>query len=172
MLRSQTLANIHEIFSNYILVDLLYILRSSVGSSFCTHYTCLVFQIAPLNVFCHHNRHLIGHFKFLWIFEYFRKIALKTSRWKARRSRDLSSPSLLTQYNTHTCWGTTLTTKQTEPTIIIFDLGTNPVVGHVLVHFVDKIHVLVATVELLWLWCFHILTLFQRWTNFTGSKAI
>ena len=156
MLRSQTLANIHEIFSNYILVDLLYILRSSVGSSFCTHYTCLVFQIAPLNVLCHHNRHLIKHFKFLWIFEYFRKIA---------------SPSLLTQYNTQ-YWGTTLTTKQTEPTIIIFHLDTNPVVGHVLVHFVDKIHVLVATVELLWLWCFHILTLFQRWTNFIGSKAI
>ena len=55
MLRKQTLANIHEIFSDYMMisnyhVNLLYILRSSMGSLFCTHFTCLAFQMAPLNL--------------------------------------------------------------------------------------------------------------------------
>ena len=40
--------------------------------------------------------------------------------------------------------------KQTGTTTI-FHLDTNPVLGHVLIHSVDKTHVLVVTVELIWL---------------------
>ena len=40
----------------------------------------------------------------------------------------------------------------------IFHPDTNPVIGHVLVHFVDKTHVLVATVELIWLMFLNILS--------------
>ena len=39
-----------------------------------------------------------------------------------------------------------------------FDWDTNPVLGHVLVHFVGKTHVLVVTVELTWLLFWNILS--------------
>ena len=62
---SQT-ANIHEIFQNKYLVDLLQILRSDVGSSSCTPYPCFIFQMASGNISCYHNsHHLMRHFKFL-----------------------------------------------------------------------------------------------------------
>ena len=64
-MRSQTLANIHEVFQNIYHRDLLYILRNGVGSSFCTRYACLIFQMALDNVFYHLNRNLMGHFEFL-----------------------------------------------------------------------------------------------------------
>ena len=32
---------------------------------FCTPYTCLIFQMAPGIISCHHNRHLMRHFEFL-----------------------------------------------------------------------------------------------------------
>ena len=63
-LRTQTLANIHEIFQNIHRIDLLYILLSEIGSSFCKPYTRLDFQMAPGNGLCHHNTHLMEHFKF------------------------------------------------------------------------------------------------------------
>ena len=46
-------------------VDLLYILRSGVRSSFHKPKTCLVFTMAPGNVSCHRIKHLMGHFEFL-----------------------------------------------------------------------------------------------------------
>ena len=39
-----------------------------------------------------------------------------------------------------------------------FHLDTNPVIGHALVHSVDKTHVLVVTVDLIWLLFFNILS--------------
>ena len=42
-------------------------------------------------------------------FEYFKKIALTTFIWKARRSRDSSPSFLLIRYNTRLFWGTTST---------------------------------------------------------------
>ena len=61
-LRSQTLTIIHEIFQNIYHVDLLYILPCGAGRFFCKPYICLAFQMAPGNVLCHYNRHLMGHF--------------------------------------------------------------------------------------------------------------
>ena len=46
--------------------------------------------------------------------------------------------------------------KQWTPSF--FHLHTNPVLGHVLIHSVDKIHVLVVTVELIWLLIFNTLS--------------
>ena len=43
-------------------MNLLYILRRGVGSSLCTPYSCLVFQMEPGNVLYYHNRHLMGQF--------------------------------------------------------------------------------------------------------------
>ena len=58
--------NTHEIFQNKYLVDLLKILRSDVGSSSCTPYTCLIFQMASGNILCYHNsHHLMRDFEFL-----------------------------------------------------------------------------------------------------------
>ena len=39
---------------------------------------------------------------------------------------------------------------------LFLHLDTNPVIGHALVHSVDKTHVLVVTVELIWLLLFNI----------------
>ena len=65
MMHSQTLPNIQEIFQNIYHIDLLYILPNSIGNSFCTPCTSLVFQLALGNVLYHHNRNPMGNFKFL-----------------------------------------------------------------------------------------------------------
>ena len=76
-------------------------LPNGVRSSFCTIWTCLIFQMVLPNVFSHHNRILMGGtFRtFRWpemiefvddlpFFEYFRKIIFTTSLRKARKGRD------------------------------------------------------------------------------------
>ena len=61
----KTLANLCVFFQKIYHVDLICILRSGAESSFCTSYTWLVFLMTPGNVLCHHDRDLMGHFKFL-----------------------------------------------------------------------------------------------------------
>ena len=87
-IRSQALANIHEIFQN------IFILRNGVGSSFSTPCTCLAFQMALGNVL-YHQQKSDGTFRIprgleddLRSFECFRKITLTTSLPTARRGRD------------------------------------------------------------------------------------
>ena len=60
-----------------------------------------------------------------------------------------------------------------------FHLDTNPVIGHALVHSVDKTHVLVVTVDLIWLLFLNILSSnfvatprkFLRFTRFIRSNV-
>ena len=99
----------------------------------------------------------MGYFEFLngWRiiclpFEYFRKIVSLTCLRKARTSRDSSLSSFLIRYNTHAPWKTTPTRKQTGGNHRHFFIRI-PILGHVLVHSGDKSHVLVVTVELIWL---------------------
>ena len=66
---------------------------------------------------------------------------------KARRGRDSPPSSLLIWCNTHTPWRTTFTV-QTNGNQYQFFIRI-PILGHVLVHFVDKTHVLVVSVELI-----------------------
>ena len=68
---------------------------------------------------------------------------------KAKRGRDSLCLSLLIRWNTHTPWITTSTiwTYGNQRHFFIWI----PILGHVLVHSVDKAHVLVVTVELIWL---------------------
>ena len=91
-------------------------------------------------------------------FEYFRKIALTISLPKARRAGDLSPSTLLIRLNTHTPWRTisTIQTKRGPPTF--FHSDTNPVLGQVLVHSVDKTHVVIVTVEAICLLFLYILS--------------
>ena len=106
----KTLANLRVFFQKIYHVDLIYILRSGAGSSFCTPYTCLVFLMTPGNVSCHHDRDLMGHFKFLHgsrmicvplnISEKYIYV-LTTSLRKTKRDRNPSPSSLSIQYNTH-----------------------------------------------------------------------
>ena len=94
---------------------------------------------------------------------------------KARRGRGSSPSSLLIRYNTHAPWRTT-STIQTNGNNHHFFIRI-PILGHVLVHSVDKTHVLVVvTVELIWLLFLNIFilsTLFQQrtlsFTRFRGS---
>ena len=97
------------------------------------------------------------------------------SIWKARRGRD-SSSSLSIQYNTHVPWRTT-STIQTNGELHHFSFDTNPVLGHVLVHYFDKTHVLVVTVQLIWLLLLNVLSFnfvpkpnkYLRFTRFRRS---
>ena len=108
----KTLANLCVFFQKIYHVDLICILRSGAESSFCTSYTWLVFLMTPGNVLCHHDRDLMGHFKFLhgsrmiclplnisekiYIYIYIDSISLKN---KERQRSSLSSLSI--QYNAH-----------------------------------------------------------------------
>ena len=93
---------------------------------------------------------------YLSSFEYFRNIALISYLRKANRRRDfifvktMYSYILEEQHRPFKQAGTT--------TILFFHLDNNPVLDHVLVHFVDKTHVLVATVELIWFLLFTIVS--------------
>ena len=80
-------------------------------------------------------------------FEYFRKIILITCLEKARRSRDSLPLSLLIWYTTHAPWIRT-SNIQTNENHHHFFIWV-PILGHVLVHSVEKTHVLVVTVELI-----------------------
>ena len=100
-------------------------------------------------------------------FEYFRKITLTTSLRKARRGRDSSPSSLLIRYSTHTPEEQHLPFKQTangddHPFFIEFESCI------VAVHFIDKTHVLIVAVELIWLLFLNILSVnFVPTTNKT-----
>ena len=90
-------------------------------------------------------------------FEPFRKIVLATSLGKARRARNSSPSSSLIQYNTHIPWKTTSTIQTNGDHHHFFILIPILMLGHVLVHSVDKIHALVVTVKLIWLLFLNIL---------------
>ena len=88
-------------------------------------------------------------------FEYFRKITLTTCLRKARRGRDSLPLSLLIRYNTHAPWIATVTI-QTNGNHHHFFIQI-PILCHVLVHSIDKTHVLVVIVDLIWLLFLNIL---------------
>ena len=103
-------------------------------------------------------------------FEYFRKNTLTTCFRKAKRNRDSSSLSLLIRYNTHAPWITTSTIQTNRNHHRLF--VRIPILGHILVHSVDKTHVLVVTVELIWLLLLSIYfsILFRR--NYLNRTAV
>ena len=118
-----------------------------------SEYACV--QTRPSNVLCHHNEHLMGYRIPTWLdynlpsFKYFRKIALTTFFQRARRGRHSSPSALLMQYSIHPEENIYHSNKLGPPPF--FDLDTSPILGQVLVHSVEKSHVLVVTVELIWL---------------------
>ena len=81
-------------------------------------------------------------------------------------SKHSSAVSLLIQFNIHAPWLIASTIHMNEnhhhSSIQI------PIRGHVLVHFVEKTHVLFVTVEQIWLLFLNIFfsTLFQHWSRF------
>ena len=82
-------------------------------------------------------------------FEYFRNLYWQYIFEKLEKA-DSSPSSLLTRYNTTHPEEQHLPLKQGPPPF--FHPDTNPIIGHTLVvHFVDKPHVPVATVKLIWL---------------------
>ena len=81
-------------------------------------------------------------------FGYFRKITLACLP-KVRRGWDSSPLSLLIWHNTHALWITksTIQTNGNHPHFFI----RIPILGHLLVHSIDKTHVMVVAVEQIWL---------------------
>ena len=80
-------------------------------------------------------------------FKYFRKVTLTTCLWKAWRDRELLPLSLLIPYTTHASCITT-SAIQTNGNHHQFFIRM-PILGHVLVHSVEKTYVLVVTVNLI-----------------------
>ena len=119
-------------------------------------YACV--QIAPGNMLRHHSKHLMEYFEFL---NSSRIICLPLNISEKLRSRHVfekleqassSSPSpssFLIRYNTHAPWRITSTRKQTRGNHHHFFIRLQ-ILAHVLVHSVDKNHVLVVTVKLIW----------------------
>ena len=142
-------------------------------------YAC--FQISSGNVLCHHSKHLMEYFEFLHGSTII-CLPLNISKilhWQYAFGKLEEAET----HRLHLYWydtiamrpeGQHLLLKQTGITTF-FHSDTNPVLGHVLVHSVDKTHVLVVTVELvrlflnIWLFLFFLSTLFQHGTNLLGS---
>ena len=95
-----------------------------------------------------------GSFAFLWIFQKncIDKISLKSQK----RQRFIAFILVnTTQYPRSLKNNIDDSNKRGPPPL--FHSDTNPVLGHVLIHSVDKTHVLVVTVELIWLLFLNIL---------------
>ena len=117
-----------------------------------------------LIMFCHHNKHLMGHFEFL---HGTRIICLPLNiseklHWQHLFEKQEEAETHLLRF----CLYNTIPThpeeqhlpfKQTGATTIFYS-DTKPVSRHVLIHFADKTHVLVVTVELMWLLLFNLLS--------------
>ena len=112
---------------------------------------------------CHHNKHLMGYFEFLpgsrIIFlplNISEKLHWQHLFEKLEEVRYSSPSSLLIRCNTYIH-----PEKQhlySNKRLSFFHSDTNPVLGHVMVHSVDKTHVLVVTVKLIWLFFLNILS--------------
>ena len=98
---------------------------------------------------------------------------------KTRKIRDSSPLSLLIRHNTLAPWRTT-STIQAYGDHHFLHLDTNPVICRALVHSVNKTHVLVVTVDLIWLLFLNIISFFNfvatpikslRFTRFIRSNA-
>ena len=79
---------------------------------------------------------------------------MTTNLRKARRGRDSSPSYLLIWYNIHTLWRTTSTIQTNEDHHHFF----NRIQILHLVHSVDKTHILVVTMKLIWLLFLNILS--------------
>ena len=76
---------------------------------------------------------------------YFRKITLTACLQKTRRGRDSSPLSLLTRYNSNAPWIAIIQTNENHHHFFIWI----SILGQVLVHSVEKTHVLVVIVVLI-----------------------
>ena len=130
--------------------------------------------MAPGNVLCHHNRHLLGNFEFLH--------GLRMTCVPLNVSEKLHWQHLLEKLrernrgSSHSCFVNTIqhpriqknninhssmenfhdSSKQRPPSF--FHSHNRPALGRALVHSVGKTHALVVTVELIWLLFLNILS--------------
>ena len=90
-------------------------------------------------------------------FEYYGKIVLSASLQKARRCRIMAFTLVNTIQYPHTLQNNNYRSNKRLPPPF-FHSDTNPVFVHVLILFFDKTHVLVVTVESIWLLLLNILS--------------
>ena len=182
-MRIQTLANIIKIFQN--IYHYIYILLSSVKNSSWTPYTCLVFQQKHIQNLFEHLRWNVfaspaNDFKSLAVCAktfYLRCLTpafrlhltifcvIITNVWcigniyskSQKRQRFIVFILVNTIQYQHTLKNNIYhSNKRIPPPFFHSDI--NPVFGHFLIHSFDKTHVLVVTVELIWLLLLNILS--------------
>ena len=110
-----------------------------------------------LVMFCvYHNKYLTGYFEFLHgsriinlsSFKYFRKNNISLKSLKRRRLIITFIFANTIQY-AHTLENNIYHLNKPEPPPF-FHSDINPILGHVLVHSIDKTHVLVVIVKFIW----------------------
>ena len=127
-----------------------------------SEYACV--QIVCNNSLHHHIKHLMGYFEFLYGS---RIIYLPLNMSEKLYYHHFFEEVELNEAETHClhlCQYDTISTHPKEQhlpfketrTTIIFSFGYQPVLGHVLVPSLNKTHVLVVTVKLIWLLFFHV----------------
>ena len=119
------------------------------------HLTPALFlQVAPGNILCHHNKHFeFLHGSRIICFPCIDNISSKS--YKRQRPIDFIFVNTI-QYS-HTMKKNIYHSNKRRPPPF-FHSDTNPVLGHVLVHPLDKTHVLVVTVVNNWLLFLNILS--------------
>ena len=144
----------YEIFQNIYHVDLHFL--NGTESLFFTRYTCLIW-IAPSNVLWHQNKHLMENFKFLTCSRIIclpLNISGKFNWQHLFQKLEEAETNPLHLFNTiqypHTLKNNIYHSNKRGQRLI-FHTGTSLTLCHVLVHSVDKTHVLVVTVGLIWL---------------------
>ena len=128
----------------------------------CFEYACA--QIAPNNVLCHHNKRLIKYFKLLYgsgiicLPLIFQKNCIDNISSKSQKRKGLIVFILdNTMQYLRTLKSNIYYSSKRLP-LPLFHLDTNSVFCHVLIHSFDKTHVLVVTVESIWLLLLNILS--------------
>ena len=105
-----------------------------------SEYVCA--QIASGIVLCHHNKHLMGYFEFLHGLRVICVPLNISEKWNWQHFSEKLEETEIVAF----VWR--------RPPFLHSD--TNLVLGHVLVYFADKTHVLVVTVDLIWLFFLNI----------------
>ena len=138
-------------FETWLKVEASTYLNISQHLNFCTPYTCLVFYVAPGNVWCHHSIHLMGYFEFLrgsimtcLPLNISEKLYWQHLFEKLKERDSLSSSVNTIQHPRIQKNNIDHSSKQGSP--LISHSHTKTVLGQVLVHSDDKAHVLVVTV--------------------------
>ena len=123
--------------------------------TFGLHLTMFFFIITNIWWDISNSNMALGYFAFLWIFQ--KNCTDSISSKSQKRQRLIASILVNTIQYPRTLKNNTYHSNKRVPTSLFYS-DTNSVFGHVLIHSFDKTHILIVTVELIWLLLLNILS--------------